>query len=92
MELLADARVALLTERRVAFRRVSRGAAPAVRVRTASRCPAPRAPSRPLPAKTTFDAPAGAAIRLDTPGGGGWGEEGGGANIAESGWQRPVLS
>jgi len=29
---------------------------------------------RPLPGKTSFDAPAGAILRIDTPGGGGWGE------------------
>jgi N-methylhydantoinase B len=72
IELLADARVTLLTERR---RRGPYGLAGGSAGRPGQNrlTPPGSEHSRPLPAKTTLSAPAGAVLRVDSPGGGGWG-------------------
>jgi N-methylhydantoinase B len=75
IELLADASVTLLTERRA---RGPYGLAGGTSGRPGqNRLTLPGAAgsrARRLPAKASFDAPAGAVLRIDTPGGGGWGE------------------
>lgn len=74
IELLAGARVTLLTERRARGPYGLAGGAAGRPGRNRLTLPGPDGPrSRALPAKTTFDAPAGAVIQIDTPGGGGWG-------------------
>jgi N-methylhydantoinase B len=72
IELLADARVTLLTERRCRGPYGLTSGAPG-RPGQNRFTPPGSARSRPLPAKTTLYAPAGAILRVDTPGGGGWG-------------------
>lgn len=74
IELLADARVTLLTERRARGPYGLAGGGSGHPGRNRLALPGPGSTrSRALPAKTTFDAPAGAIIQIDTPGGGGWG-------------------
>jgi N-methylhydantoinase B len=73
IELLADACVTLLTERRRRGPYGLAGGAPGRPGRNQLLLPGSPRP-RPLPAKTTFDAPAGAVIRIESPGGGGWGQ------------------
>jgi N-methylhydantoinase B len=76
IELLAPARVTLLTERRARGPYGLAGGGPGRPGGNRLTLPGPESRrSRPLPAKTTFDAPAGAILRIDTPGGGGWGAE-----------------
>jgi N-methylhydantoinase B len=77
IELLADARVTLLTERRSRGPYGLAGGSPGRPGRNRLTLPGPHdARPRALPAKTTFDAPAGAVIRIESPGGGGWGPAG----------------
>lgn len=83
IELLADARVTLLTERRERGPDGARGGAPGspgrnalIRAATADSpepLPAELLPAEPLPAKTSFDATAGDILQIHSPGGGGWG-------------------
>ncbi len=73
IELLAPARVTLLTERRSHGPYGLAGGGPGHAGRNYLTLPGAR--RRALPAKTSFDAPAGTVLRIDTPGGGGWGAE-----------------
>jgi N-methylhydantoinase B len=75
IELLAEARVTLLTERRQRGPYGLSGGAPGAPGRNSLALPSPHGRRFcSLPAKTAFDAPAGAIIRIESPGGGGWGE------------------
>jgi N-methylhydantoinase B len=70
IELLCDATVSLLTERRtIAPAGAAGGAAAACGENVLIRAGA----AQPLPAKTTFDAVAGDVVSIRSPGGGGWG-------------------
>ena len=70
LELLGDAQVSLLTERRILRPRGAAGGAPgAVGANVLIRA----GRETPLPAKATFDARAGDVISIRSPGGGGWG-------------------
>lgn len=83
IELLTDARVTLLTERRERGPDGARGGTPGspgrnalIRAATADSpepLPAELLPAEPLPAKTSFDATAGDILQIHSPGGGGWG-------------------
>jgi N-methylhydantoinase B len=74
LELLADADVSLLTERRVAGAPgLAGGAAGRPGANALAR---PGAAPEPLPAKTTFRARAGDVLIIESPGGGGWGPAG----------------
>ncbi len=72
IELLAPASVTLLGERRRYAPYGLAGGAPAKPGRNRLRLPG--GTSKPLPAKVSVTAPSGTKIRIDTPGGGGWGK------------------
>jgi N-methylhydantoinase B len=71
MEFLCDVRGTILSERRRFAPYGLAGGAPARRGRNILLLPGGK--RRPLPSKTAFSAPAGAVLRIETPGGGGWG-------------------
>ena len=75
LQLLAPARVTLLSERRTSGPRGARGGSSGARgenwlVRSSS-------PEESLPGKVTFEGRRGDIVSVRSPGGGGWGEEGG---------------
>ncbi|HMD97380.1 MAG TPA: hydantoinase B/oxoprolinase family protein [Terriglobia bacterium] len=79
LEFLTDVRGSILSDRR-RFRPYGLagggpGAAGKNLLRLASGKPGGRSPIMSLPSKTVFNAPAGSVLRVETPGGGGWGRE-----------------
>lgn len=71
LELLSDAQVTLLADRRTAGPWGLAGGEPGAAGRTRSRV---RDEELELPGKCTRELPAGSRIRIESPGGGGWGE------------------
>ena len=71
MQLLADCRISLLTERRVHSPFGAQGGADAQPGLNLLQCPGQ--PSQTLPGKWSGDCPANSLLTLRTPGGGGWG-------------------
>jgi N-methylhydantoinase B/oxoprolinase/acetone carboxylase alpha subunit len=72
VEFLAPATVSLLTERRVTLPYgLYGGASAAAGHNTLIHADGSE---QPLPGKVTFDVVAGDSVRIETPGGGGWGE------------------
>ncbi|MFL6465787.1 MAG: hydantoinase B/oxoprolinase family protein, partial [Bryobacteraceae bacterium] len=71
IELLSPAQVTLLADRRVHPPYGLHGGAPGACGRTSL---TENGNQRPLPGKCNVEAPAGATIRIETPGGGGWGQ------------------
>ncbi|HLV80776.1 MAG TPA: hydantoinase B/oxoprolinase family protein [Chthonomonadaceae bacterium] len=71
LELLADARVSLLSERRTHAPFGAKGGADGAP--GASRLAAPGEPTQEMPGKWSRDCPPGTVLTIRTPGGGGWG-------------------
>jgi N-methylhydantoinase B len=79
IEVLADAQIAVLSDRRKISPYGLSGGSPGAAGKTevVARAGNPRhwkgAPARRLPSKCSFHAPVGTILRIETPGGGGWG-------------------